>query len=592
MRISTVSLAAFLALAAFGSPASAIDVEGLISRVGNPCNRADVALGQSEELLWQDPARLLKILEDARRDADACDEPRAARLRAETLYHTAEALKVLGSVQAGSFYEKAIAAQPDNALYEIGYGEYLRSFRGPLAPLFPEAELHFYRGRGKLPPGEESKEQNDRITRALTALYERDGVPLFWSDMLPFLPDAEERRPLVFLSTQNRFDRSFDETGQQDEVRDLTNSALFMESAERRNMPLDRAELRSLIEPRRQFETVNRLRFRYRWLPVVDVQYSLIDSRDAQITSFDFPGRFNDVEVSGWQVGVERTFALYPLFDALLRIDVGRGEREGLIEGNPKGEEDVDSVAAVGVFTRFVGTNKLVLDVRYTKQNIDQQVKDPIARDLEIVGATFRLQRFPPAAFRRAVAPRESELFIGAALGQETFGKTKVNRDDYFLGVALRGLPVLEFSDEPTGKLDLVVQPTIYHANRSGRDKEGARVASLSNSQYRTVLTGLYRLIDHENDPRLEYLPSLGSLRLATLNLVVPLAHDVAIENTSAYDGFSLGVEVTGKVIGDLSTSTRYRGATALATLGYEYQRFYHLDHDEHLARVALRLGF
>ena len=57
---------------------------------------------------------------------------------------TAELMKQIGDYRAQDYYEKAIKADEAEPGYELFYADYLRNFRGPSRPLFPEAERHYF----------------------------------------------------------------------------------------------------------------------------------------------------------------------------------------------------------------------------------------------------------------------------------------------------------------------------------------------------------------------------------------------------------------------------------------------------------------
>jgi tetratricopeptide (TPR) repeat protein len=510
-------------------------------------------------------------------------------------FRLAELLKIKGDPQAQSRYEEAIRAEPENAAYELHYADYLRIFRGPQQPLFPEAEQHYHQALRNLREAPDRQPAavehlRARVVRSLAALHERDGLTVATWSMLPGLADADENRPIAFFSSQNRVGRMLDVFDQPDTVRDLTSSSLISE--ERLGVPLDDRQARSLVQPHFQAESLNRLRLRYRDLPVLDVSYVTGGADDAQLTRFDRPGTFNDVRVGAFGLGLERTFDLYPLFDLALRGEWRRGEQEGLVEFQPDAEERFDAAVIDLAATRFVGSNKVVVEGRYVRQEIDQRVANPIDRSLEIGAATLRIQRFTRETYGRVFDVRASEVFTGFALAEETYGDVDVRRRDLFVGFALRGLDWLDFGGQP-GRFDIVVQPTLFSARRDGTDDQGRTVSALANRQYRTAITPLYRLEDHENDVLLEEMPRLGPMRLVFLHLTLPLAHDVAVRGPSTFDNVSAGLELATKLTAaTLIERDGFLGATVLARLGYTYQRFYHLDQGEHLFLAQVNLGF
>src|SRR6266540_448914 len=62
----------------------------------------------------------------------------------------AELYKRLGDGKAHLLYEKAITRAPDEPVFELLYGDYLRLYRGAgQRPLFQQAERHLFSARGK-----------------------------------------------------------------------------------------------------------------------------------------------------------------------------------------------------------------------------------------------------------------------------------------------------------------------------------------------------------------------------------------------------------------------------------------------------------
>lgn len=550
---------------------------------------ADLGALLSEGAHVVDRSQACADVEHALALTDECGDPSGA-----VAFRMAERLRDCGDPRAPGLYESAIRAAPDEPDYEVGYADYLRVYRGPLQPLFPEAEEHYYRGRRKLMARADRprKQQTEALRRRLASLYERDGVPFVYWSAVPGLRDADENRPLAFFSSQNRFARALDAFDQVDDVRDFTLAAKFAAS-DRFHRDLTQRELRSLVHPRYQWETIDRLRFRYRWLPVLDLFFADHHADDAQVTSFDDVDAFNDVDVREYGVGVERTFDLYPYLDLAIRAEWVHGVQEGLIEFEPADEEDFDAVRILATGSRFVGPDKLSFEARYFYQDLDQDTETPIDRSREIVGATIRYQQFTPATFRRLFDLRNNEVFAGFALDTEQFGEVDLHRNDAFVGAALRGLRWLNGdTDRHAGRLDLEVQPTVFSGDREGSDR-GRRVSSLSNTQYRTALTALYRFVDSENVSLLADMHSLGPAHLVFLNVVLPAAHDMALDGPDDFESFRVGVDLATKVIFASTTDDlTYFGATVLAQAGYRLQRYYQISESDHLFDVSVRIGF
>ena len=497
--------------------------------------------------------------------------------RAEDYIIKAVAYKLRGNPQSQFFYAKAIQADPENPEYNLRFADYLRNFRGPEQPLFVEAEKNYYSAFKKIEKAlkkiETAKEESKalklqeeklknlkkRVDRGLVALYERDGFPI--------IRLGENNKPFLFFSTQNSYGLFLKE------IRELSSDALFASSSQRLNKKSwSEQELRELIKTSEQFETLNQLRFRIgrsQWIPWIDGIYQYKDSKESQITSFLQPDEFNDVKVRAFGGALEWAVDLYPLFDVSFRGQYMNMERKGLIEGLPDDTEDVDSYTGKAVFSRFIGSNKLNLEFTYAFENIEQETSNPVKREREIMAGTLRYQFFTEKVYGSLFDPKSSEIFLGAMCDTETWGDTDVDKIDYFIGIAYKGL---------REKIDITLQPTIFTYKNDSDDY-------LENKQYRTNLTFLYRIVDKENEL---FLPEPGNnFYLSFFNLVLPMSHDVAIDGIDDFENFKVGIELDAKIIG-----LSFENTTFLASARYNYQQFYHLNEQVNLFSFNIKMGF
>src|SRR5262249_26858629 len=146
--------------------------------------------------------------------------------------------------------------------------------------------------------------------------------------------------------------------------------------------------------------------------------------------------------------------------------------RKGLIEGTLYTTEDDLSVIGKAVFSRFVGPDKVNLEMTVASDDIDQNKPKPIKRGAFLVAPTFRYQLFRPLGhledpFSRTLVPRSSEVFVGAVWSEETFAATEVRKRDVFAGLSARGLPGIGVDQT----FDVTLQATLFTAKRSGMDE-------------------------------------------------------------------------------------------------------------------------
>lgn len=544
----------------------------------------------------EDPARRPKTVGEIRAEIvglqGKAGEQEAKEERYRTLCVIAELMKRIGDYEAKDFYEQATINSSEPG-YELLYADYLRNFRGAQRPLFPGAEEHYFEAMRKFEAKypevkcpriketqltDEACMVKNRIERGRITVYQDDGIPL-----LPWNPNRAA--PNVFVGSINKYAQSTTDFDGVDDARDFASEALFAASPQRLNRPLTQDELRGIIRPKDQYETLNRLRFRYLSLPAMDIFYKRREIDDSQISNFFEPNRFNDFELDEYGIAVEKPLG-FDGFDVFLRGIYKRIRREGLIEFLPEEEEDVNHYEVKAAISRFVGPDKANAEFTYVYQDIDPDIPNPADRDREIFAGVLTYQIFRPTVLGRLFGDvyeqrfetRGIDLFAGVVHDVESFGSVDVEKNDYFVGTAFRGLAPFKDREDRGPAFDITLQPTIFTSEVDGDESQ-------DNSQYRTNLTMLCRLIDEELYPG--YPPNVGMLYFPFVHLVVPVRHDVAIDGTDDFENFRVGVNVASKIF-----VTGWRDVTFLVSAGYDYQRFYHLDEDLSLFGVNLSMGF
>jgi hypothetical protein len=509
------------------------------------------------------------------------------KLSAGDHFLLAELLMQLGDYSAAEDFESAIAADPDEPAYALFYADYLRNFRGPRRPLFAEAERQYFAARRALAKramllaGTEGGPAYleivlDRIDRGLVALYQEDGLPLYWRD---------SGEPTLFLSSVNRMARSTADLDEVHDTRDFTAEALLAASADRLGKPLTEDELRAIVRIKEPTATVERLRFRRGASPVFDVFYHLRNIGSAQITDFHKPRVFNDVELRAFGAAVEKTFDL-SRSDLYLRAALSSLQRTGVVETNPRAEETIEQVDVQAAVSRFVGPDKVILDFAYTLQSINPDIPSPPERDRRIAGVTAEYQVLRPLSFLRdpygqLFETRGIRLYGGFADDSEGFGGVTVTRRDYFAGASVKGL----------GRFDVTLQPGYIDSHVSG-DR------SQTSAQFRTDLTVLIRLLDEERKPGIPTRRFAG-LHPAFVHLVLPFKHDTSRTGLEALENYKIGAALNAKFFRRSFApdafhegAPRARPATILFSLRYDRQWFPQLDETLHLFGVGISLGY
>ena len=480
----------------------------------------------------------------------------------------AELMKRLGDLRADEYYRKAIAADDTEPSYELFYADYLRNFRGPGRPLFPDAEKRYLRAQKKLRQIDKQRPWHQvtgqRLERGLVALYQEDGIPII------NLHQEDIARPLLFFSSINRFAQFTGDFDNVDDVRAFTSEALLASS--RLTQSLSDDVLRRIIRVKQQGETLNRFRFRYKAFPVVDVSYKYRKIERGQITNFFEPNAFNHIRLNEYSVSIEKPLAVSPYFDLLLRGSYKRAKREGLIEFLPDGTENINEYEGRAALSRFFGPDKSIFETVYVFQDIDQAVSSPIRRSRRIVGAkfTYELLRFSlDSTYRKRFETRGIHFFAGMLDDRERFGATQLIKNDYFAGSSIRG----------AGSYEITVQPTIFTSRVDGV------LNQLRNSQYRTNFNFLWRIKDEEKEPGLP--EKLRWLNPAFIHLVVPFKHDVAIRGLDKFENYNIGIALNAKFFRAGSQRT-----TFLMSAGYNFQRYYKLNRNLNLLSFNVSMGF
>lgn len=511
---------------------------------------------------------------------------------AQFLCVIAELMKRVGDYRAEDYYKKAIGADDPEPAYELFFADYLRNFRGPQRPLFPEAEEHYYetlKKLGKLKAAGSWQSFDDetrkRVERGLITLYQEDGFPLLYRNSNIIEPEKFLKRPLASFSTINKYEKSTTDFDGVDDVRDFTSEALFSSSKARLNRPLTEEELKRVSRRKEPFETLNRLRFRYNEWPVLDLFYKHREIDDAQIANFFEPTKFDDVNLNEYGVSLEKPFNFSPYFDFFLKGIYKRTKREGLIEFLPDEKEDINHYEAKAAVSRFFGPDKVNLEFTYVFQDIDPDILNPPKRDRQIFATTFTFLR---PLYELRFETRGLEMFSGVVYDKERFGGVDVKKNDYFVGASLKGFKIFE----KLNTFDVAIQPTIFTSDVEGGSLKDINSAddSQDNSQYRTNVTLLYRILDEEKEPGIPR--RIMGIHPAFCHLVIPFRHDIAIDGNKNLENFKIGIELDVKFFIKSFREKKLLGATFLTSLRYDYQRFYRLDRNLDLFSFNISMGF
>ena len=252
--------------------------------------------------------------------------------------------------------------------------------------------------------------------------------------------------------------------------------------------------------------------------------------------------------------------------------------RQGLIEYLPKAVERINQYQGSADVARFIGRDKVNCSMLYAFQTITPDVPDSPERERKFLTPTLSYDFYRPSTFGEHFENRGIGIFGGALYDRETYPVPKgtrtpdtlVWRKDYYGGIAARGLA--------SGRLDITVQPTFFSSAVTPDNTQ-------NNSQYRTNVVLLYRIVDEERRPGLP--DHRQGTHLGFLHLVFPFRQDVARTGIDVYRNYKAGMELDA-----MWYNSRRGGVTFLSSVRYDFQRFYFLNLNQNLVTVGLSMGF
>ncbi len=189
-------------------------------------------------------------------------------------------------------------------------------------------------------------------------------------------------------------------------------------------------------------------------------------------------------------------------------------------------------------------------------------------------------------------ATRGWHFYGGIAQDRERFGfipgssePVAIKAHDSFWGTSLKGL----------GRFDITGQQTRFASAVRGDPAQ----ANSAQSQRRTDIVLLYRILDEEIQPGIPKQKMPGGLHPAFLHLVIPYRRDSALTGPQDFENRQIGVGLDAKFFrrgfhtGNLnSEAQRFEGTTFLVSLRYAHQRFPRLDKSVNQFGLSVSMGF
>jgi hypothetical protein len=528
----------------------------------------------------------------------------------------AELMKRTGDPRAASYYEQAIELNPEEPGLELIYGEYLQWLRGVRnGGMVVEAKEHYRRAKVKIANlkaqerwgAKNDGKTSDDLKKSLFYLNQANGIGLSL--------DGED--PFVFFSTitEARNDTvAFDY--QWVDSRAFNAEALYSQSDIHLNRPLTRSELKDIARNKPGVVTANRLRFQLGKFRAIDLTYRYIRFNDAKIPDYNDPTRnVNDV---GHEYGISFTndFQLPYAIDLFLKGMAEWSRRTTVAENFNDNKDDSQKYGAIigasrligpgkissefefkyqvwdpgynwaGMKTyegrvlyqsRLFGTNRWILNGLYVFQDVDQSVYFPDNDNMHtFVGQANYVFSVPEILFGNNVD--SGEVFGGYAEARSLFTSQSANeskRQEFFGGFALRRIE----ATPDLNPFDVTYRSSYYRSEVDGDSSQDHRI-------WRNQLTLGYRLVE---DYQVQWLPNRRSaIQPALLNLEVPIRHDGVSEGLREFANYRIGLQLKGDFI-FTQTPVPF---PFYGTLGYAFERLYHLNQNFHILLFRLGTGF
>ncbi len=528
----------------------------------------------------------------------------------------AEIMKRTGDPGAAFYYEQAIKLHPEEPALELMYGDYLQWLRGVRkGGLSVEAEEHYRRAQEKIANlkaqdrwgARNDTRTEDDLKKALFYLNQANGIGLSF--------DGED--PFVFFSTitEVRNDTvAFDY--QWIDSRAFNAEALYAQSEDKTpGRLLTRSELKGIARHKLGGVTSNRVRFQLGTLRAIDLTYRYLRFNDAKIPNYSDPTQNVDDVGHEYGIALSHDFHLPYAVDVFLKAGAQAIRRTTSAEGFDNKKEDSQRYNAIlgasrligtgkitgefefayqvwdpglnwaGINTykgnillqsRLFGTNRWILDGTYVYQDVDQSTFNPFNDNMRalVIQGTYV---FPvPAFFGNHIGG--GDVFGGYADASTLIAsqsQNEVEKKQFFGGFALRKVNLASFLNP----FDATFRSS-YYKSRVKQD------STQSHTEWRNELTLGYRLVE---DRQVQWLPNRSkAIQPALLNLEVPIRHDESVKGLREFANYRIGLQMRGDFI-FTQTSMPF---PFYGTLGYAFERMYHLKENFHIFLFRLGTGF
>ncbi len=561
-------------------------------------------------------AQIKQEIQKRLRDLDRPEEPKSVNAMKHCV--VGMLMSRAGDGDAPLHYELAVKNAPQEPGYELWWGNHFGMFRGARGPVAETAEQHYYAALEKL----EALRKKDKyrayhavveewVKKRLMVLYQQDGLHLIPGKQYPQSPGGLYRPSFSVgaIASISKDTRDFNRKGDWNEMRTFSSERDFANSDVRAGGAKRAAPYRQGLTPREiwdlpraplRYHVDAKLRYRQNPIGVVDFIYNQSHAEQAQITSFYFPtgcgllplcvekdggakNGLNDVDVREIGGAFERVVPLYPLLDAKVGLNYRRVSRKGVVEFLPDRVEDFNMYEGKLALSRFVGSDKLHLELGYALLDITDgpgPVNEQM-REKHIRSALLEYALYSPLVLPSLAAGEPSFLrtptrgwyfYAGIVQDDEVYGTRTVSKRDIFLGNRFEG----------SGIFDITLQGTWATAKQRFADLNVGSVFSDPTQEFggiRINTTPQIRIINPDALPGIAW-------GFDSLMLVTPVSWDFGIKGAKDYENIRGGAELWGRMFSPLL------GPGFLMTAGYSYEYFYNISRGIHIFQANMRMGW
>ncbi|MGL1933862.1 MAG: hypothetical protein OCD01_02520 [Fibrobacterales bacterium] len=318
-----------------------------------------------------------------------------SQLVGQQLCVVAELMKRIGDPRASEYYEKAIALDPAEPGWELWYANYLTQVRGSMVPLREKGKCHYLNAitklRNKYDGSLDELSDVDAnlfswIQRGYSKMYQEDGIaltPWTWSARNKHLDVSDYMLPNVFITYIDRFTHGLSEFDKPDYARSRASEAIWVKDALWRDT-LSQNDLERIATHDNGSDIHTRLiRARLRH-PIISIDAyvkqtsitkgmisrSMLFNKKHPLYTYNNWEDFNAITTQDLGLLLHRSFDFYPLFDLYWEAGATSQVNKGFIEWFPKEKGYAMQFDTKMKLSRFIGPNKLQVELFYMNQNI------------------------------------------------------------------------------------------------------------------------------------------------------------------------------------------------------------------------------